>query len=270
MEDDLMQAKPEDAPESGGPPIEGDMPTEAIDTQGSTPESPNNESIELINRFAPGSDTSTPEGIIEGQLTVLKSMVPIYDKLYDLARTSPESAAFISDLLDTGSPVKALVRNFDSEEIQTALDEAESSDYEEDKNMFSEKVTGMKARNEELEKNKKESEISAQAFMDKYQPNDDDVTGFVSFYDKLLSDAVNNKMTVEHWESVWQAYKYKDDVSEAESNGMVMGRNEKIVTQKAGKKDLDALLPEANAGMGMAPKTEKPKSYKEKFLEGVV
>lgn len=262
MEDEVKPDMPMDEGKSPETP-------EAETPQENTLEGQNGEIKEWIDRFAPGSDTSTPEGIIAGATKVLGSMVPIYDKLYDVALAAPEAAQFVSDLLDTGSPVKALVRNYDPEEIQAALDEAEGGDHEADKGVFTAKVESAKAKQAELETNKKESEISAQAFMAKYEPNEEDVAGFVAFYDKLLSDAVNNKMTVEHWESVWQAYKYKDDVTEAEDNGRVMGRNEKIVTQKANKKESDAMLPDASAGITVAPKQEKPKSFAAKFMQDI-
>ena len=233
-------------------------------------EDPNAESLEIIDRFAPGLDTSTPEAIIAAQLKVLQSMVPIYDKLYDVALAAPEAGQFVADLLETGDPVKALVRNYDTQEVQAALDSADSGDHEADMAIHSSKVESAKAHKMELEGNMKASEVSAQEFMDKYEPNDQDVAGFTAFYDTLLQDAVNNKMSVAHWESIWQAYKYKDDVSEAESNGKVMGRNEKIMTQKAGKKDMESLLPEANAGVQTPPPANtKPRSFASKFMEGI-
>lgn len=268
MEDKTMPDMPMQQPTPEVTPAPEVAPTpEAENTPQDNTEGQNGESIELINRFAPGSDTSTPEAIIEGQLKVLKAMVPIYDKLYDVALAAPEAASFLSDLLDTGSPVKALVRNYDPQEIQAALEDGQSGDHSADMQMHTDRVESAKTRQGELDENKKASEITAQAFMDKYEPTEEDVSGFTVFYDNLLKDAVNNKMTVEHWESMWQAYKYTDDVTEAEDNGRVIGRNEKIVTQKANKKESDTLLPEASGGITTPPKQEKPKSFASKFMQ---
>lgn len=263
---------------TGGTPdqgIEAETTTMPEPPEAETPaenqtEEQNQESLELIKQFAPEADTSTPEGLIAGLTEALKKLAPFQKKIRDVVEEDIEAAAFMYDMIETGDVLKSLARNYSAEELQAVLDGMEEDDFEGDRKMYSDRINSVKAKNEELQNNMKLSEVSAGEFMDKVNMSDEDIDGFEKYYKEFLSDAVNNKMTVQHWESLWKGYKHDPDVEEAESNGKVMGRNEKIVTQKAGKKDLEALLPEANASMGMSPKTEKPQSFKDKFIEGVL
>mgnify|MGYP003585607848 CR=1 FL=1 len=234
--------------------------------------------ISIIERFAPGSDTSNPDAIISAATTVLESMVPIYDKLYDVAIASPETASCLNDILETGDLLKSVVRNFGTEQLEEVMEEMKSGDdYEEARNYHSGNVQKMKDRMMELETNKANSQLSAQEFMDKYQPEDDDVEKFIAFYDGIIKDAIDNNMTLDHWERLWKAYKYdskieemEGKVSEAEEAGKIAGRNEKIETGKKTKADLADLLPEAASGGAFESKTEQPKSFAKKFTDGVL
>jgi hypothetical protein len=105
--------------------------------------------------------------------------------------------------------------------------------------------------------------------MDQVSPSDEDVEGFIKFYDAFISDALDNRMSTDHWIAIWNSYKHDDDVQEAEENGIVMGKNQKIVAQKASKEEEKNLLPEAGAGAGVKPK-EKPRSFGGEFFKGVI
>jgi hypothetical protein len=221
--------KPEYTPKEEQMP-EGAQATEAV-------ADPNQESKDLIERFLPGADVSTPEAIIKAQLDILKMMTPIYDKLYDLAIGSEEAAAFIKDLTDTGDVLKSLARNYAPEEIEAAIEAVKGADYEEDMKIHQGKVQAKKDRMSTLEANRAESQKTAQEFMDQVSPSDEDVEGFIKFYDAFISDALDNRMSTDHWIAIWNSYKHDDDVQEAEENGIVMGKNQKIVAQKASKEE---------------------------------
>lgn len=227
------------------------------------------EITDYVNRFVPGSDVSTPEAQIESLLKIVREIVPIYDKLWDAAENSPESAAFISDFLATGNPIKSLVRNFDPEEVKAAIEVmTEDDDMEEDRNIYREKITQRKTRMEEIEKNRAESEMSAKEFVDELTPSEEDLQAFVSFCDGFLKDWLDSKMPKENWMILWKGFKHDANVSEAEEAGRITGRNEKIITEKATRKDLADAMPEmTGASTGKLATPERPKSFAAKFME---
>jgi len=236
---------------------------DAVDTPAEIQTSdPNAEAIELINRYAKGSDTSTPEGIIAGLVAGFKTLTPFQDKIRDVAENDTASAAVLHDYLETGNLLKAFVRNYDPEEVEAAVEDMrENDDYEGDRKIHADNLASTKSQKEQHAKNVNQSQLDCQAFLDKNGISDEELPGFEKFYAELMDDARDDKMSVKHWDSVWQAYKYKDDVANAESNGQVMGRNEKIMTKKASKEDLENLLPGEGGGNISQKPVVKPQSF---------
>lgn len=191
------------------------------------------------------------------------------NKVRDLAETDQQAAAFLHDMITTGSIGVALNENYSEEEIQALLEESKSTEYDEHRNNYAKKVSDRGIRMAELEANKAKSQMSAQEFVDKYQPEEDDLEGFIAFYDSIIKDAVDNNMSLDHWERLWKAYKYdgtvaelENKVSEAEENGKITGRNEKIVQGRKSREQLAELLPETNGG-GAAPVQSKKQNFVE-------
>lgn len=272
MDKELAENEVKPMEESVDTPVE--TPVDETETSKETAQeaaTPNGELIEYINRFAPGSDTSSPEALLEAATKIIQSMVPIYDKVYDVSLNSEATAAFINDLLETGDPIKSLVRNYDPEEINAAQEAMADDDYEEDRNMHMEKVSQSKMRDSEIETNRAQSEISAKEFVDEIQPSENDLQEFIPFCDAFLKDWLDSKMPKENWLVLWKGFKHDNNVAEAEENGMIAGRNQKIMTEKASRKDLADILPEASGAAGLQPQVmEKKKSFGSKFLDGVM
>lgn len=198
------------------------------------------------------------------------------NKIRDLAEADEQAAAFLHDLITTGSIGVALTENYSEEEISALLEEAKSADYEEHRNNYAGKVGQKATRMAELEANKAKSQMSAQEFVDKYQPEEEDLNGFIAFYDSIIKDAIDNNMSFDHWERLWKAYKYdgtvadlENKVGEAEENGKIAGRNEKIMQGKKSREELAELLPETVGG-GAMPQVEKKKSFAGSFMDGVI
>lgn len=232
---------------------------------------PNAKAIDYINRFAQGSPTSTPEEIIAGLVNALDVTSVPYDQFSDVAYSSQEAAAFMYDLKETGDPIKALVRNYDPEEIQAALETMNEDDsYEEDRKSYQGKVEGKKAYMAHQEENMKLSQTGAEEFMDEMNPSEEEQTAFIAFTDEFLMDAADNKMTKAHWMELWQAFKYKGDVANAEENGKIIGKNEKIVTGKRTRDDLVHMLPEGGSAIAKKQEVVKPKSFADDFMNGVI
>ena len=259
--------------------LSGDVQEEALipPTAGTDNESaetstdPNEEIIEIINRFVPDADTSTPEGIIASALTALKSMVAIYDKVYDVALTAPESAGFIRDLLDTGDVAKSLARNYDPEELEAMMGEVKDDSYEQDRSTHTEKVTTAKTR---MDKVKGNLDISMQAIA-KFQEDrkhwpSEKAEAFEKFVIQHYDDGADGLITEKDLALLEKGFNYDTDVTEAEENGKVMGRNEQIETKKADKKELENLLPEHASGMAPTPPAPvKKRSFAGDFMKDI-
>lgn len=238
---------------------------------------PNSEIIDFINRFAPGSDTSSPEAIITAATEVLKMLVPVHDKLYDLAVTSPENAAMLNDWMETGSLPKSIARNYDPEEITALIEEINDEEYETDRASYADKINQRNAREAELAANQTESQISAQEFIDKVQPTDDELEAFIAYHKSFLQDAVDNKMSFDHWMRAWKGFKYDGTVAElenkaveAEEAGRIAGRNEQIGTEKLSRKDLADMMPEIAGSIDQPKKEDKPRPFAARFIDGVI
>ena len=235
-------------------------------------EQPNDsgELVEILSRFMPEADVSTPEAQLSASLQLLKSFVPLHDKLYDLAETNPESAAALSDWLETGNLIKAIARNFGEEEKQALIEELEDESYEEDRGIYAEKNQKLKDRQSQLEKNKASSQMGAQEFVDEVGATEEQIQEFIPFVDKFITDCEDRNMSKENWLTLWKGFKRDSDVSEAETNGRIMGRNEKIVAEKKSRQDIAGVLPEINGTAAVKPQSQKPKAFGGKFIEGVL
>lgn len=237
----------------------------------------NSEWIELVKKYNPEADTSSPQAILDAILPTVQKMVVLEEKIIDLVNTDDASAAALNDWIDLGSLPKAIARNFDPEEITALIEEINDEENEPDRAAFNEKITARKTRESELETNRSESQVTAQAFLDKINPSEEDLEGFIKYHGDFVKDAVDNKMTLDHWERQWKAYKYDGDmeamngkVSEAEENGKIIGRNETQKTEKLKQKDIANLLPETGGGSGIKPREDKPKSFASNFMNGVL
>jgi Ca2+-binding EF-hand superfamily protein len=270
----IDQAIPEANPVTDTAPVET-APAETVPEN--APD--NSEAIAFIERFAPDADTSTPEGITAGLLTIVKMMVPVYDKLYDLANTDTQTAAFISDMLETGDVVKSLARNYDKEEMQAVLEEIDQDNYEEDKGKFSEKVTATKAHQELVKKNMEISFNDISEFMEEKKDWDEEkAQAFEDFVIKHYDDGKDGLITKADLALLEKAFKYDGDmaakesqIAEAEENGKIIGKNEKIVAKNLSKEQAAKdYLPEGNAGIVKAPEPKRtPKDFGAKFMRDV-
>ena len=236
------------------------------------------ELIAIINRFAPGSDTSSADAIAVAVLPVLKSLIAPYDKFLDLAMSSQENAAFLNDYLETGNVLKSIARNFEPEQV-TALAEsmAENDDLEEDRKIYGEKVKAMKDRESFVNKN---MEVSQKDIAEFYEERKDwpeeKAQAFEEFVINHYQNGADGFIPKNDLEMLEKAFTYDDKVAELENEavqsheaGRVAGLNEKIERGKVTRKELAELLPEIDSGVSPT-QTEKPKSFGSKFMDGVI
>jgi len=255
-----------------------ETPPEADATQpenesAETTQSDTEEIVEIINRFQPDADTSSPEAIIASATQVLQMMVPIYDQTYDLALSAPETASFLHDLLTTGDVAKSIARNYDPEEFQALIEEVgQNDDYEGDRSAHAEKVAKVKARTKQIGDN---VQISMQA-IDKWAVEHENwdqakADEFEKFVLQFYQDGVDGLISEQALAVLEKGFTYDGDVAVAEQNGKVIGRNENIVASKLSKEKEEELLPEHLSGKATPPPAPaREKSFAGKFMEGVL
>jgi hypothetical protein len=269
MDEEIEKTPIAEEPEIVEEPIPAEVPGEDTAVEES-PENTNAELIDIIKRVNPGLDLSSPELITSATLKTLKILVQIYDKVYDLALAAPETAALLNDWLETGELAKAIARNYDPDEILALVEEIKDESYEEDKKVYSDKIKVKRDRETLLTGNMAKSQMSAQEFVDEEGLNEADIEEFKPFVDQFFRDVEDKNLTAPNWKILWKAFKRDNDVAEAEDNGRVIGRNEKIVAEKKTRDDIKELLPEANAGASLPKRVDSKKSYASKFMDGVI
>ena len=177
----------------------------------------------------------------------------------------------MKDVLDIGDVPKAIARNYDPDEIEAMMGEVRDDSNEEERSNHIEKVTSAKGR---MDKVKGNLDISMEAIAkfkeDRNHWPSEKAEAFEQFVIKHYDDGADGLITEKDLNLLEKGFNYDDDVSEAEENGKVMGRNEQIETKKAGKKDLENLLPEHSSGMATPPQAPaKKKSFADQFMEGI-
>lgn len=233
------------------------------------------ELIQIIGENLPDADVSTPEAVLKSATELVKGLMVFQNKVRDLASNYPDLAAFLYDLIETGSKEVAFAQNFDADELQAFIDEVKSIEYEEHRSKYQEKNTQRKNREQELNGYSSSSQMSCEKFLEESNIPDDELDEFIEFFKSFQKDMTDFNLTFERWNGLWKLFKHDDTVAdlenkatEAEENGKIMGRNEKIITGKKSRAEMMAEMPEMGSGAAM-PAKEKPKSYAEKFMEDI-
>jgi hypothetical protein len=274
-EEDEMQPETnltqQEAPveETPSPEALSPMDEAATEVPGETTEPTENADAitEKILRFFPDADVSTPEAKLAAADRLLGALIPIHDKVYDLAETSPEAAATLNDWMETGSLPKAIARNYDPEEVRLLVDEINDASYDEDRNTFSQKNQQRKERETKLKGNLEISLTEIATYMEEKKDWDEKKADeFAEFVKKHYEDGWDGLIGKKDLSMLEKGFVYDDAVADAETNGKIAGRNEQIIEGKKSKKDLEKLLPELSGGGATAETDQKPENS---FMSGL-
>jgi hypothetical protein len=238
---------------------ETEVPAE-VTTEETTP---NAEWAEIMNQYAPGTDTTNPQAILDAYLPIAQKQIAMEQKIKDACESSPETAAFMSDVIDTGNVIKSLNRNFSPEELQALLDESGDDEFEEDRTAFSGKVKEGKDRADYLKGNQDVSIAEISAWYEEKGWPEEKADEFSQKVDAFATDLFDGKITKEHLSQLEKAFNYDGDLTTAEENGKIIGKNEKITSGKKTRDDLKDLLPEGggSASSKVTPKPTYTESY---------
>jgi len=107
----------------------------------------------------------------------------------------------------------------DIAEIKALIEELESDDYEEDRNVFAGKVKANTEYQDMMALNMAASQVGAQEFVDEVGATDEEIEEFKPFVDTFFKDVEDRKLSKDHWMTLWKGFKRDGDVAEAEENG---------------------------------------------------
>jgi len=178
--------------------------------------------------------------------------------LSDLFTADPRSAAFLTDWRRGGDPVMSLIRTFGTD-IREALDDPEQQEAIAEANK--EYLTRV-AENKKLEEEYQKNIRTSLATLDKVQAenglSDDDVDGALSLLLGIVRDGIVGKFTPESIDLAMKAIHHDRDVTVANEEGEMRGKNSKIVERlrHRGQNDGTAQLDGNNnrgAGNGRQP-----------------
>lgn len=265
----------------------GEMPV--TDTEAPLPETPDEQAeapdeqpeieemetpnvlMALVQEYLPG-EVITAENVNDMAVKVIERLSGIQDNLAEIADEYPEFAMFLRDVLK-GMPLEeAVARNFDD-----IVPPEGSPDYEgyakgreERKAMLGEK----KSKIESLEKNKQVSVENAQAFIQETGLAEADAMKFLDWFDGLSADMFDGLITKEHFNTLYKAYNYDNDMASKDAimkeeieTAKAAGRNEQIMSKKVNAETGDGIPKLGSAGGRVPP---KKKTFADDFMSGVV
>ena len=157
----------------------------------------------------------------------------------DMFTRDPHSAAFMHKWREGGDPVVELVRQFGTE-IKDAIDDPERLDAIAEANKeFVERVAKEKELEEMYSKNVNESLKAIDDYQQQYGVSDDDIDKAMALLVSVANDAVMGKFSPESIEMALKAINHDADVTAANQEGVVQGKNTKIEEKLRTKKKGD-------------------------------
>lgn len=164
------------------------------------------------------------------------------DKLNKLFGNDPKAAAFMQRWIEGGDPAVELVRVYGSDELRDALDDPEKQDaLAEASKEYAERVAKDKEFEQKYQQNLSASLDEMDAFQQSEGLSDDEMDGLLTQLAQSATDFISGKITTEALNGVLRSTRYSADVENAEREGEVRGRNQKI----------DAKLKKRTAGDGV-------------------
>ncbi len=172
--------------------------------------------------------------------------------LSDMFAADPRSAQFLTDMHRGEDPVVGLIRNFGIE-IKDVLDDPAMQEKIAAANKeYVERVAKSRKLDEEYETNMGATLDTLRQFQETRGLSDEQIDEVVNKLLSIVSDGVMGKFSYETLEMIMKALHYDTDVTNAEEEGRIAGRNDKIVEgyRKSKKGDGTAPLAGKNGNVG--------------------
>lgn len=203
----------------------------------------------------------------EESINVFKDNNKIID---EVIASDKDLAAIIADIVANHIPFRAAVaKRFDPEDL---VAKEGDDDYEYYQKSYEERVaTGKEIQKiaQERLKNEDEAYDNIDAFCEKKGYSDEDKKEFIGFINEFYNSLSMRKITPEILQTLDNARHYEADMTSAEENGFIAGKNENIAAKRVAEKSKAAAdgVP-VPSGSG-APVTNAPEKKSNPMFEGI-
>ena len=180
-------------------------------------------------------------------------------QMSDMFSSDPRSAAYLMSWKNGGDPAVELVRQFGTD-IKDAIDDpARQEEMAAANKEFLDRVTKEKKLKEEYEKNLQASLTTIEQMQQKNGLSDEQVDAAMELLMGIVKDGVMGKFTSESIEMAMKAINHDADVTTANHEGVVQGKNTRVKEQLRKPKQGDG-QPQMGSQNGAAMERPKQKS----------
>ncbi len=170
--------------------------------------------------------------------------------LSDLFASNPRSAAFLIDWRNGEDPIVGLVRKF-GDDFKAALEDPEKVEaLAAAQKEYAERVTKEREYETQYRQNMDATYATIEQVQQEDGLTDDDIDAAMTFLIGIMKDGILGKFSAESIRMAVKALHHDDDVTQADREGEVRGRNTRIEEQirRSGRRDGTANLSGKNGG----------------------
>lgn len=163
--------------------------------------------------------------------------------LSDMFASDPRSAEFLTEMSKGGNPVLSLLKNF-GPDIKEALDDPEK--MQELADAWAEeqqRIAKSKQLDDEYAENLPKSLEALQKFQEERGLTDEQTDEIIFHLINIVRDGVMGKFSPEMFDLMTKAINHDEDVADAQEEGEVAGRNQKVTEKLRKSKNGDGLAP---------------------------
>ena len=154
--------------------------------------------------------------------------------LSDMFAADPRSAQFLTEMSKGGNPVLSLLKNF-GPDIKETLDDPEKMQELADAWAEDQKrIAKSRQLDDEYANNMEKSLDDLRQYQEQHGLSDEQTDAIIFGLISIVRDGVMGKFTPESFELISKAINHDNDVAQAEDEGTIAGRNQKI-TEKLRK-----------------------------------
>ena len=176
--------------------------------------------------------------------------------LSDLFTSDPRSAKFLTDWKNGKNPAVTLVEMFGDDFVDELKDPDKQAELAQASKNFAERVAKEKEYDEEYTNNIDASRQMIEQLQQEEGLSDDDIDRAMEFLVSIMKDGILGKFSKDSVLMALNALDHDADVSAAEEEGKVAGRNTKI-QEKLGSAAKATVPPTLPARMAQAPSSRR-------------
>lgn len=218
---------------------------------------------EVVNRFYPDADTSTPETLMDSLLPLVESIVSFHDDLNEVVEEFPEFGDMVIGLRNGMTPQEAIATYFDVEQLTPPEDAPDFDAYSKAKDKRRKEVEQRKEKERSITKNIETTVSNIETYAEDKGWDKEKTIDFSKKIGELFSDWADGNLTVESLDVLNKGFSFDETIAEkdkelstAVEDAIIAGRNEKIAKKRVTKETGDGLPRLANTGAVSEDKNE--------------